>query len=99
MSVHHLGSLTIGNVSVLYSMEDDPYYSPDEYMEGEALAETWRKIERGDFQYVGVRASVQIHGRELGEASLWGIEFDASDRRSLNQSEDYIRTVRRELSV
>lgn len=46
-----------------------------------ALEESARmeELERGNWYYLGVSATVTFDGAEIGRASLWGIESDSGD--------------------
>lgn len=42
-------------------------------------ADRLRAYYRGDWLYVGIVAIVHVNGREIGNASTWGIESDSDD--------------------
>jgi len=47
------------------------------------------QLSRGDWYFMGLVASVQVNGHEIGRAALWGIESDSDS--------SYLRTITREL--
>lgn len=67
--------------------------NPDiSYLEQEGFEDRLKQFERGDFNFVGVRAvaEVEVGGtiQEITSAGLWGIESDSGD--------EYFRSVGKE---